>query len=259
MPVAKFCLRRGIKFQDFTESAKFAFMEAAGRDLARGGQSKNVTKLSVMTGIHRPDVRRLLGGSSERKDSKAVPIRVLGQWQKAPYFRTKGGRPRSLTAEGEKSEFVQLVRSVSTDVNPYTVLNELLRSSSIERVRGGRVRIASRVFVPKGDIEQGFQLLARDTDDLITAVEENVVDPPSQPNLHISTEYDNISPRHEEQVRRWLIREGSAFHERARNFLAQFDKDVTAERKGEPGRMRVAVCAFSRIDKSSGLTTEGAA
>lgn len=248
LPVARFCLRRGIKLQDFLESAKFAFMRAAQEELAKEGSELNVTRLSVMTGIHRPDVRRLLKGSEERKGPKAVPIRVLGQWQKSQNFKTKGGKPRSLSAEGENSEFVELVRSVSRDVNPYSVLNELLRSGSVERTRAGMVRIASRVFVPKGDMEQGFELLSRDTDDLLSAVEENVIEPREKPNLHISTEYDNISPKHEAEIRSWFIREGSAFHERARNFLAGFDKDVATQRKSEPDRMRVAVCAFSRID-----------
>lgn len=256
LPVARFCLRRDIKLQDFVESAKFAFMEAAQEELRRLKQEANVTRLSVMTGIHRPDVRRLLKGRTQRKGPKAVPIRVLGQWQKDKRFKTAGGKPRSLSAEGENSEFVELVKSISRDVNPYSVLNELLRSGSVERVRGGKVRIVSRVFVPKGDMEQGFELLSRDTDDMLSAVEENILEPREKPNLHISTEYDNVSPKHEAEIRAWLIREGSAFHEKARNFLSSFDKDVSVARSSELGQMRVAVCAFSRVDHTAS-TEEG--
>ena len=52
---------------------------------------------------------------------------------------------------------------------------------------------------------------------------------------------------------RWLLKEGSSFHRRARVFLAKLDRDFSPEERKSKGRLRVVVGSFSRseiVDKS---------
>lgn len=66
---------------------------------------------------------------------------------------------------------------------------------------------------------QGFKLLSADCNDLISAVQQNVLSEPSQPNLHIKTQFDNISPQHTSKIREWFLDQGDKLHREARRFL----------------------------------------
>lgn len=250
LPIARFCLRRDVKIQDFVECAKRAFLQVGHEEISATGVESSTSRLSVITGLHRPDVRRL---SSTTLDdhARSIPTRILGHWQSDKRFLSKAGRPKSLKIEGENSEFVELVRAVSKDINPYTVLFELERSQSVERLSNGKIKLTSGVYVPAGDLKQGFVFMSRDCHDLISSVEENLFSPATVPNLHISTEYDNISRDDLDEIREWLLEQGTLFHENAQTYLSQFDLDVHPRPHTEQRPMRVAVCAFSCINEAS--------
>lgn len=247
-PVARFCLRHSIKLQELNECCKAALVGEAKRELSLSGAAVSASKLSIMTGVHRQDINRLSGNAPQEKVSENLTSRILGHWQSNKRFQTPGGKAKTLTVEGRDSEFWQLVTSVSADLNPYTVLYELERIGAVKRTRDG-LKLASRVYIPRGNVEKGFSLLQGDTNDLISAVEENVFASENVPNLHIKTEYDNIVPSAVPEIRTWLIKEGSAFHQRARSFLSRFDRDLNPALKSEAApAVRVALGAFSRVE-----------
>ena len=247
-PILRFCLRRSLKLQDLQEVCKAVFLEIAEDEIRKTAKPVTLSRLSVMTGVHRKDVSRISRDGDEVVRANSLVVKVIGQWQNDNRFSTKSGKPRVLSAEGANSEFVKLVHSVSKDLNPYTVLFELERIDAVERTARG-VRLQTGLYNPHGDEHQAFQLLARDSEDLMSAVEENIVATEEVPNLHISTEYDNIPLKHLPRIRTWFLEEGSAFHQRARSFLSDFDRDVNPiRRRGSKGRVRVAVGSFSRTE-----------
>lgn len=245
-PVIRFCIRRTLSVQDMIESAKIVFIEVAEEELQRKNEKVNVSRLSVLCGLHRRDVMRIYREGRTKDESMAFATRVVGQWLQDKKFCNASGKPRTLSLEGDDSEFRKLVRSISSDVNPGTVLFELERVGAAERVKGG-LKLRARAYVPRNNPTEGFKLLAADAEDLMAAVEENVFgeDQEATPNLHAKTEYDNISKAHLPMIREWLYKEGSAFHAKVRNFLAGFDKDMNPKLSQEGGA-RVAVGTFSR-------------
>ncbi len=199
-----------------------------------------------MTGLHRRDVMRLVKPRADTAQPRNLLHRVLGTWQGNPRFSNKRGKARPLEVEGKESEFVSLVQSVSSDLNPYTVLFELERVGAVKRDRG-KVALCSGVYTPRGDVREGFSLLARDSEDLLRAVETNVLARPDVPNLHIQTEYDNIAPEFLADIKNWFLDQGEAFHERAREYLSRFDADLNPKLKGRGNGVRVAIGTFSNI------------
>lgn len=246
-PVMRFCLRHSLKLQDILECCKVACLEAAEEEIKQSGEAVSVSRLSIMTGVHRPDVMRLYKSAETPEPKKNIITRIMGQWQSDKKFTTARGTPRTLEIEGKSSEFAKLVHAVSADLNPYTVLFELERQAVVERTSRGLV-LKKQAHIPTGDLTEGFQFLSRDANDLIFAVEENLFGQADPPNLHMNTEYDNVSTRHLPEIRRWFLREGSAFHAKARRFLSQFDKDINKRLADNEPSARVAVCAFSRIE-----------
>lgn len=247
-PFVKLCVRNALRLGAVLEALKATYVEVAKEELELQGKPATASAVSAMTGLHRKDAARLLKDGTPRNKDYDLMTRVLGKWQGSSKYTTKSGQPRVLSAQGNGSEFFGLVRSLSADLNPYTVLNELIRIGSVERTARGGVRIASRVYVPKGDTEQGMQLLARDMDLLAGAVEENLRGVDKVPNLHITTAYDNIPGSQYAKIRKWLLAEGSAFHKRIRSYLSRFDKDINPA--GNPAgkeRIEVSVGSFSSI------------
>lgn len=242
-PVVRFCLRHAVKIQDASRALTSLFVEEATRALGESEEAPNVSRVAAITGIHRREVTRLLKGGVPTEREPPLLRKVLGRWQSHPDYR-KGKLPRPLLCEGSESEFAQLVREVSQDLNPYTVLFELERAELVERV-DGKVKLLRQVYIPIGDRSQGFELLAYDIEDLITTVEHNTIGKPEYPEVHIKTHYDNITPEALPRIRAWFKEKGLALHAEARAFLSRFDLDLNPQLKGKRGGMRVGIGSFS--------------
>lgn len=247
-PVVTLCLRHSVRLSELVEMLKAVYVEACSEQLENEKAAVSASRISVMSGVHRKDVARLLGAEPITRPSKSIATRVIGAWRNSKRYCGASGKPRVLSVEGKKSEFVDLVHSVSSDVNPYTILFELERIGALSRSPHG-VKLTSRLFNPGSDHAEGLNLLAADVGDLMEAVQENIEsDSNAVPNLHIKTEYDNIPAQHAPTIREWCLKEGSAFHQRIRNYLSQFDRDLNPAQAGSGGTIRVAVGAFSRIE-----------
>ncbi|MFM1848379.1 MAG: hypothetical protein RL417_1853 [Pseudomonadota bacterium] len=253
-PVVRLCFRRSLQLNDIIDLLKEVFVALAKEELQKAGEAPSLSRLSVMTGVHRKDVTRIERAGDVKGGGANLIARVMVQWQHDPRFSTKRGRPRVITVEGRESEFAELVRSVNgEDVSPYAVLHEMERLGAVERTPNG-LRLAWRDFVAGDDLRSGLEMLASDTADLGQAVEENLFKASeSIRNLHLKTEFDNIVPEAVSEIRAWILQEGSLFHRRVRDFLARYDRDLSPSLKGAEGRCRVVLGTFS-LTSSTGLT-----
>ncbi|MCB0344212.1 MAG: hypothetical protein KDD66_03810 [Bdellovibrionales bacterium] len=245
-PIVRFCLRRAHSIQDFMEAAKIVFVDIAAEELKRAEERVNVSRLSVLTGLYRKDVTRIYKEQQTgHSEPQSLSGRVIGQWRHDKRFLNKSGQPRVLGTKGEKSEFRQLVQTVSKNINPGTVLFELERMGSIERTPNG-VKLVRQMPGFGSNPSKGFELLSRDIQTLVDAVQENLLAKVRPSNLHIRTEYDNIAKEHLPTIRNWLIDEGKVFHRKTREYLSKFDKDINPELGDSTvGGGRVVVNAFS--------------
>lgn len=260
LPIARYCLRRSIRIQEVSRLFKEAFLSVAREELERSRAEISQSKLSAMTGIQRRDI------SKRDLDKNSVNIvtgqrsgnlieRIIGFWRNSPEFCNSPGRPRVLSGEGKKSEFAELVYSVSKDLNPYTVLFELQRLGCV--VESGKgLKLVSRSLLVKADKQKGLELLAADTSDLFATVEENLDENKLDRNLHLRTEFDNISSADIEEIREWLLAKGSKFHQEVEQYLSKFDRDINPDSKTnvrknntqQTSRTRVVLGSFGRIE-----------
>lgn len=249
-PVIRFCMRHSLKIQELIDCCKAAFLELAKEDLGRQGKKVTISRLSIITGLHRRDVLHYQRQGSDVHAPRNLITKVVGLWQTDPQFITKNKAPRVLTAGDEDSEFSKLVRKVSQDLGPATVLFELERVNAIEHTPQG-VRLASSSYTPKGDADALFSILSEDLSDLSAAVEENVFEPPQVKNLHARTVYDRVRADKLLEVRQWLLREGHALHTRARNFLSRLDQDITPDSSFSGKTIKVILGSFGRIQSEN--------
>lgn len=248
-PLVRLALRSSLQFMDLVELLKSVFLEVAAEELDREGERISVSRLSVMTGVHRKDATRLYRDRGEVRRPGDTLTRVIGHWRQSSSYATKPGQPRVLSCEGSESEFASLVREVTSDVAPYTVLNELERREMIERTPRG-VRLLKSLHISSSrELTEGFQLLGSDVEDLLDAGCENILAPGEPRNLHLKTQFDNIPRTKLPEIREWLLNEGSQFHVKVERYLAQFDRDIAPNHDSSPAS-RVAFGSFSVSEDS---------
>lgn len=246
LPLARFCVRHSLMFQDFLDCSKESFIKAARQELDSSSHQVTSSRLSIMTGIHRREVSKFKGPVlADEQTSGGLIRKVIGQWQTDSRFLTIRGKPRTLNL-GQKSEFAELIRSVSKDLNPATVLFELERLESVIKTDKG-VRLTTETHVPRGDPIEGFNYLGRDAEDIVSTVEENVLEDPEIPQLHLRLEYDKVRQDVSEKIKMWFLKEGHAFQIRARDYVSQFDQDVNPELGYKGKFLRVVLSTFSNV------------
>jgi hypothetical protein len=242
-PAVRFALRRGVKVRALIHELKNLLVEEAHRELARTSNEPTVSKLAVMTGLQRRDVQRVSASLSEPAQHLDLMTRIIGAWSTDPRF-SRTGDPRDLSLEGADSTFAHLVKSISMDLNPATVLFELERLRLVER-NGDLLRLLWSSYQISGDVDDAYILLQRDIHALVEGVDTNIRQASGIPNLHISTHFDNVSTEATPQIKEWLLKKGAAFHAEVREFVGSFDKDINPTRYAEQGGVTVTVGSFS--------------
>lgn len=242
--LARFCIARGVRIQEIEQEVKKAFVEAGHEAIKEAQGVFSVSKISVMTGIHRVEVTRLLSGEPRSKGKHDVLNRVIGLWSHHRGYRTCSGAPRPLTHQGHGSEFAQLVASISKEVSPYPILFELERIGAI-RYSGELVELQVEEYTPSADVEHGAQVLSDDLNDLLHTVEANLTAREETPSLHLRTSFDNIHPRELPAIKQWVLKRGSAFQREVRDYLSVFDRDINPAAPQSDERAKVTVSVFS--------------
>jgi hypothetical protein len=200
-PLAGLALDRGVKLPALIDSLKLALVRAATAvaeaDPATGSlaaamlaaappsrphrpPARSDSRLAVMTGVHRKDLRRIrTTGSTGRAQTRSIAAEVFARWQSDPRFLTRRGRPRVLNRQSDdpaRPSFEELVAGITRDVHPRPVLDELLRLRLVETmgVGEGRVRLLQSAYVPVGDATQMLQLAHDNLADHCAAVAANL-------------------------------------------------------------------------------------
>jgi predicted transcriptional regulator len=246
-PLVLWCLRHGVRSAQVEELVREAFVRAAESEILNAQGGFSVSKVSVMTGLHRSEVSRLLSGERSDRGQHDILNRVIGLWSTSKSYRHPNQTVKQLTYEGLGSEFAALVAKVSKEVTHYPILFELERIGAIE-YQDNLVRLVTREYTPQEDVDYGLALLGADTADLTAAIEANIVKKHSEQSLHLRTSFDNIDPQSLPEIRLWILRKGAEFQAMVRDYLSKFDRDTSgeaAEGEGTEGRARVTVTAFS--------------
>jgi hypothetical protein len=243
-PFARFALRHGLRMTDILETLRAAFVEVAEDELRRLAVKPSTSRLAVTTGLSRREVQRVSGTDALPAVSLSLPARVVGLWLSHPQFRLKGGKPKVLSMEGAGSEFNQLVRTISHDIHPASILFELERVGLVKKTTRG-LQLIEDSFQSR-DPEDGIRMLSQDLDQLLLAVDENLFAQLPEKNLHVRTASSFVAAADATEVREWLLKEGGAFHRRIRDYLAEHDVELNPK-PGKQERAEVLVTTFGRL------------
>ena len=176
-PIVKILLRFNVGVSEFTEIVKKSYVDVASTEYGIRGRPTNISRVAVMTGLTRKEVRRLRNMIEAGETSlsvKTTPIaEILHRWHAEEDFLDAKGRPAALPfAEGEHS-FSELVKRFGGDVPPGAMRTELKRVGSVVESDDGRLSLAKRSVVPTDKTDNLVTALIHGVYPLLCTVVEN--------------------------------------------------------------------------------------
>ena len=178
-PAARLLLRHGVGYPAFAAALKRVFLEAAQDELAAKGMPATDSAITLLSGVHRRDVRTLLRAApdapSPARGSLGLASEVVARWMHDPIFRGRGRRtaPRTLARGAATDGFDALVASVSSDVRPRAMLDELLRLGVVGVDEHG-VSLLAGSFAPRAGFDEMALLFADNLHDHLAAAARNL-------------------------------------------------------------------------------------
>ena len=190
-PLVAWLLRSGVGYGEFAAALKPVFLDMALAEVARGGTKLTDSALSLLSGLHRKDVRALVPVLQGAAD----PSAALGKPSPASQVATRwltNGWPERLPVAGPEPSFEALARSVSQDFHPRAVLLELIRLGVVEEADGA-VHLRQAAFVPDARHEETRRLMAGSVADHLAAGVHNLTEDGSRRFLEQSVFADGLS------------------------------------------------------------------
>jgi hypothetical protein len=229
-PVARLLLRHGISFSGFEALAKQAYVQAAQQDFALPGKKPSVSRASILTGLTRKDVQRLLSEAPPAAEESAGrlnrAVRVMGGWSRDADFLGPDGQPRPLQVDGPESAagepgFAALVRRHGADVPARAVLDELLRVGAVQRRPDGHVEPAARGYVPQQSAVDKLHMLGTDVADLVETIDHNLQHGSIDPRFQRKVMYRHLDPAQLPAFRALSTAQAQALLEALDHWLAE--------------------------------------
>lgn len=176
-PAARLLLRHGVTYPAFAAAMKRVFLDAARAELASRDMPATDSAVTLLSGVHRRDVRTLTRGDAADDPARHRPLslatQVVARWLHDAAFQDADGRPRALARGGEDTSFDALVATLSRDVRPRAVLDELKRLGVADEDAGG-VHLRSEGFAPRQGFEEMAWLFGDNLHDHLAAAAANL-------------------------------------------------------------------------------------
>ena len=179
-PLIRLLVAHGVTYPQLAVALKPAFLRAARAELAHSGKRINDSAISIVSGVHRKDVRALSSpgrtSTREHKPLQSLAAQVVARWASDPRYLERDGLPRALPVRNGKANsepsFEGLSQSVSRDFHSRAMLDELLRLAVVE-IRDGLARLDLKRAAADPSFIQTMACIARNVHDHLAAIEAN--------------------------------------------------------------------------------------
>lgn len=196
-PLVRWLLRSGVSYGEFSTALKTVYLIETETELQRIGGKRTDSTRSMLSGLHRKDVRALLplvldtlADGHPRADAvnsrPSLASKVVTRW-------LADDLPECLPATGDAPSFDTLSRAVSVDVHPRAVLLELVRLGVVTEDEQG-VHLRRAAFEPDRGQEELLRMVASSVADHLAAGVSNVTRERERSFLEQSVFADGLHP-----------------------------------------------------------------
>jgi len=257
-PLIRLLIQGGVTFPAVADLLRSLYVEVAARELLTDPRARTDSRISLLTGVHRKEIRRW---RTETHEPEAVPpvitrtSQIIARWLRDAEYVDAEGEPRSLPRlprpEGGPS-FESLVQSVTSDVRPRAVLDDWVNHGIVTVDAADHVVLDTAAFVPRpGSAEQLFYF-GRNLHDHLSAAAANVTAPGAAPFVERAAHYDNLSPqtaaRLEAMGREATLRLLTEFNRQALDVLESNDRELESAPETPRRRLNLGLYLFVEND-----------
>jgi Family of unknown function (DUF6502) len=178
-PLADLCLAKGITIQSIEQRLRLAMVQSALQAHSQLSPTRLTSRISASTGLSRREVARLQADNVDtpaRQPRPSSATEVFTRWLSNPTLRDADGKPLALARLGPVPSFERLAQSVTQDVHPRSLLDELCRLgvASWDKTTD-LVQLQNNAFVPQGDWARMTAFLGDNVGDHLRAATANVL------------------------------------------------------------------------------------
>lgn len=180
-PLVRLLIANGIPYPTLGELLKRTYLRAAREDFPLGDKRLTDSRVSLLTGLHRKDVKRLREEPEEALETPRMVTwcsRLVALWLAQPEYCTADGEPSPLprlSSQGAEHSFEALAARVTRDISARGILDELVRNHVARVDEDDLVHLAVKAFVPREDSRKKLHYFANNLHDHMAAATHNML------------------------------------------------------------------------------------
>ena len=258
-PLARLLISRSISFPFVSNILRAVYVDVAVKEFPVSGKPQTDSRITLLTGVHRKDVKRLRGQryrAANPPRGASLGSQLIARWTTLPQYRDAEGAPRPLprvSSDATDASFEALVRSINTDIRPRVVLDEWLRLGIVHVDEQDRVCLNVQAFIPSRGSEEMAYFFGRNLHDHVAAAVHNMLGG-SEPLLERSVNYNNLSDAAIRELREIAKRRGMEVLQELNARALQLQQQEAGQADATQ-RMNFGVYFFSE-DAPSGAATD---
>ncbi|HAW52983.1 MAG TPA: hypothetical protein DCX54_11750 [Flavobacteriales bacterium] len=182
-PLIRLLIEKGVTFPQFRDMLKSVYVEVAEEHFNLSDGPTSVSRIFVLTGIHRKDIKRLRrNDETTDPDNTSASNMGLGgylvsRWTGDQRFLDLQGNPLNLprTSPNGSPSFDELVESGTKDVRPRVILEEWRRLGIVHINDDNEICLNTTAFVPEHSFDEKAQYFGRHIHDHLATCANNLM------------------------------------------------------------------------------------
>jgi len=265
-PLVRLLLSFQITLPYLIELLKEIYVDVAEKDFRLDDKKQTDTRISLLTGVHRKDTRRLRSQEKYNEQSPpavSVGVQLVSRWISDQSYLNTEGKPRPLALKvapnSEEPGFEHLVQSVcKQDMRARVVLDEWLRLGIANVSDDNWVELNTHAFIPSSGLEEKAFYLGMNISDHLEAASQNLLED-KPPFLERCVYYDGLNDQAIKELKTDAEEQGmallKALNKKAQALKAQ-DQNPNKENQHEETkkplqRMNFGLYFFSQPGETS--------
>lgn len=200
-PLVRLLLDHGMTFPAMEELLKRVYVDVADKHFVLPGKAQTDSRISVLTGVHRKDVKRLREAAEQpldltRNSRVSLQSQLLAKWLGDPAYLDPDNHPLPLprSAGPDEPSFERLVSAVSKDVRPRVFLDEWLHTGLVQLDSNGLAHLNVQALLQSPAQEEKMDFFGRNIHDHLAAVVSNL-EGRTEPFMDRCVYYHGLTPQ----------------------------------------------------------------
>lgn len=214
LPLVRLMLTRGLHYPAAAEMLKSLYVEIADREFALDTKRQTDSRVSLISGVHRKDVKRLRHALPEERAAIPADVslgaQIIAAWNANPAMVDEEGAPKPLARfaqDGGEQSFEALVKGISTDIHPRALLDEWLRRGIATLNAQSEVCLQTDAFIPEAGYAEKMFYFGHDLHDHAAATVHNITGG-QPPMLERCVHYDGLDSAAIEKISEAAVKLG---------------------------------------------------